>query len=103
LIEGHVGDRLAAALARSSKNRCNIRGVAFAHAQLSNVLEQSWDNEEAHALTIPKRVRIYFRFDRRLLADLARAAARAITDVVRVVSDRPEGAPGIILALKTFN
>jgi hypothetical protein len=54
-------------------------------------------------LTIPKRLRIYFRFDRLLLADLARAAARAITDVVRVVTDRPEGTPGIILALQTFN
>ena len=54
-------------------------------------------------LTIPKRLRIYFRFDRLLLADLARAAARAITDVVRVVTDRPESTPGIILALQTFN
>jgi hypothetical protein len=51
----------------------------------------------------PGEAPIYFRFDRRLLADLAHAAASAITDVVRVVSDRPEGAPGIILALKTFN
>jgi len=29
------------------------------------------------ALSIPKRLRFYFHFDRRLLADLARAAARA--------------------------
>jgi hypothetical protein len=53
-------------------------------------------------LTIPKRLRIYFRVDRRLLAELARAAARAITDVVRVSTGEPRGAPGIILALQTF-
>jgi hypothetical protein len=53
-------------------------------------------------LTIPKRLRIYFRVDRRLLAELARAAARAIGDVVRVVTGEPRGAPGIILALQTF-
>jgi len=53
-------------------------------------------------LTIPKRLRLYFRYDRRLLADLARTAARAITDVVRVSTGEPEGAPGLILALLTF-
>jgi hypothetical protein len=53
-------------------------------------------------LTIPKRLRLYFRYDRRLLADLARAAARAITDVVRASTGETEGAPGLILALQTF-
>jgi hypothetical protein len=53
-------------------------------------------------LTIPKRLRLYFRHDRRLLADLARTAARAITDVVRVSTGQPEGAPGLILALRAF-
>jgi hypothetical protein len=53
-------------------------------------------------LTIPKRLRLYFRYDRRLLADLSRAAARAITDVAHVSTGEPEGAPGLILALQTF-
>lgn len=33
--------------------------------------------------TIPKRLRIYFRFERRLLGDLCRAAARTLTTVYR--------------------
>src|SRR3972149_354533 len=37
-----------------------------------------------------------------LPADPPRAAARAITDVVRVSIGEPEGAPGLILALQTF-
>jgi hypothetical protein len=45
-------------------------------------------------LTIPKRLRLYFRYDRRLLADLARAAARAITDVVRVSTGEDETLDG---------
>jgi hypothetical protein len=33
------------------------------------------------AFTIPKRLRLYFRFDRRLLGDLCRAAARTVITV----------------------
>jgi hypothetical protein len=44
--------------------------------------------------TIPKRLRIYFRFDRRLLGQLCRAAARTVITVYRAVSGRPDTEPG---------
>jgi hypothetical protein len=39
--------------------------------------------------TIPKRLRIYFRFERRLLGDLCRAAARTVITLRRAASGRP--------------
>jgi hypothetical protein len=53
-------------------------------------------------LTIPKRLRIYFRFERRLLGELARAAARTVITLYRTASGRPDGVPGVVGAIQTF-
>ena len=52
--------------------------------------------------TIPKRLRIYFRFDRSLLGDLCRAAARTVITVYRAASGRPDAVPGMVGAIQTF-
>ncbi len=52
--------------------------------------------------TVPKRLRIYFRFDRRLLGDLCRAAARTVITVYRAGSGRPDAVPGMVGAIQTF-
>jgi hypothetical protein len=52
--------------------------------------------------TIPKRLRIYFRFERRLLGDLCRAAARTVITVHRSASGRPDAVPGVVAAIQTF-
>jgi hypothetical protein len=52
--------------------------------------------------TIPKRLRIYFRFERRLLGDLRRAAARTVITVYRAASGRPDAVPGMVGAIQTF-
>ena len=39
---------------------------------------------------IPKRLRIGFRFDRRLLGELCRAAARTVITVCRAASGQPD-------------
>ena len=52
--------------------------------------------------TIPKRLRIYFRFERRLLGELCRAAARTVITVYRAVSGRPDAVPGMVGAIQTF-
>jgi hypothetical protein len=52
--------------------------------------------------TMPKRLRIYFRFDRRLLGDLCRAAARTLITVYRTASGRPDAVPGMVGAIQTF-
>lgn len=52
--------------------------------------------------TIPRRLRIYFRFDRRLLGELCRAAAHTVITVYRTASGRPDGVPGMVGAIQTF-
>jgi Putative transposase len=52
--------------------------------------------------TIPKRLRIYFRFERRLLGELCRAAARTVTTIYRSASGRPDAVPGVVGAIQTF-
>lgn len=52
--------------------------------------------------TLPKRLRIYFRFDRRLLGQLCRAAWEVMRTVFQAVSGRPDAVPGMIRAIQTF-
>jgi Transposase zinc-binding domain len=56
-------------------------------------------NELPHrqfVFTIPKRLRIYFRFERRLLGELCRAAARTVITVYGAASGRPDAVPGVL-------
>jgi hypothetical protein len=52
--------------------------------------------------TIPKRLRLHFRFDRPLLGDLARAAWETVIDVYRNVLGRDDILPGMIVGIQTF-
>jgi len=52
--------------------------------------------------TIPKRLRIFFRFDRGLLGGLARAAWETIVEVFRFVLGRNDVLPGAIAGVQTF-
>ena len=52
--------------------------------------------------TIPKRLRKFFRFDRRLLGELPRVAWQTVLDVYRAVLDRRDVTPGMIGAIHTF-
>ena len=50
---------------------------------------------------LPKRLRPYFQWRRKLLGDLARIAARTATDFVRATLDEPELSVGIALCIQT--
>ena len=52
--------------------------------------------------TVPKRLRLFFRFDRRLLAELPRLAWQTVLEVYRAVLDRDDVVPGMIAAIHTF-
>jgi hypothetical protein len=52
--------------------------------------------------TIPKRLRIYCRYERSLLGELARAAWLTVAEVYRQVLDRDEVAPGMVAGIQTF-
>lgn len=52
-------------------------------------------------LTIPKTLRIFFKYRRRLLGDLSRAAVKALTVYFEALAGE-ELVPGIIVAVQTF-
>jgi hypothetical protein len=51
--------------------------------------------------TIPKRLRVFFKFDRRLLGDLCRCALRSLSRYFEVVAGSAL-TPGVIAAIQTF-
>ena len=53
-------------------------------------------------LTIPKMLRIYFRYDRRLLGDLCRVAAGVIVASFRVLLAAPQAQPGLVVCVHTY-
>ncbi len=52
--------------------------------------------------TIPKRLRIYCRYDRSLLGELARAAWESVVEVYRQVLQRDDVVPGMVAGIQTF-
>jgi hypothetical protein len=52
--------------------------------------------------TIPKRLRLHFRYDRRLLGRLARAAWQTVAEVYRDILKRDDIMPGMIAGIHTF-
>ena len=51
--------------------------------------------------TIPKRLRVFFKFDRRFLGDLCRCALRSLSCYFEVVTGSAL-TPGVIAAIQTF-
>ena len=52
--------------------------------------------------TIPKRLRVYFRYDRSLLGGLCRAAYETVKDVFRLEIDGDSGVLGMVATIQTF-
>src|SRR5665647_3072160 len=52
-------------------------------------------------LTIPKRLRAYYLYRRRLLGEIARVAARTLTAAIRTLTGEPDLAGGIVACLQT--
>jgi hypothetical protein len=52
--------------------------------------------------TVPKRLRVYFRYDRKLLGELCRAAYGTVCDVLGLEVDGSKGVPAMVGAVQTF-
>jgi len=52
--------------------------------------------------TVPKRLRVFFRFDRALLGDLARLAWETVREVYRATLGRDDLLPGALAGIQTF-
>jgi len=63
---------------------------------LADVPHRQW------VFTVPKRLRVFFRYDRKLLGKLCRAAYETICDVFRLEIDSGDGVPAMIGAVQTF-
>ena len=63
---------------------------------LADVPHRQW------VFTIPKRLRVYFRFDRRLLGKLCRTAYDTVCEVFKLEVDGDCGIPAMIGAVQTF-
>jgi len=63
---------------------------------LADVPHRQW------VFTIPKRLRVYFRYDRSLLGKLCKAAYETICDVFKMEIDGDCGVPAMIGAAQTF-
>ncbi|MGK0240065.1 MAG: hypothetical protein ACI92G_003549 [Candidatus Pelagisphaera sp.] len=53
-------------------------------------------------VTIPKRLRKAFQFDRQLLTSLCQTAWLSLRDVIRIRLGTPVGQPGVVIAIQTF-
>ncbi|MBI4865092.1 MAG: transposase zinc-binding domain-containing protein [Candidatus Riflebacteria bacterium] len=53
-------------------------------------------------LTIPKRIRPFFTWNRKLLSKLARAGYLTLRKALRDVTDQPDGHPGCLACVQTF-
>ena len=76
------------------------RAVAFAEWLHTTVLMPVAHRQIV--LTIPKMLRIYFRYDRRLLGDLCRVAAGVIVESLRALLGKSAAEPGLVVCVHTF-
>jgi hypothetical protein len=63
---------------------------------LADVPHRQW------VFTVPKRLRVYFRYDRTLLGKLCRAAYDTVCDVFKLEIDGDCGVPAMVGAVQTF-
>ena len=52
-------------------------------------------------LTVPKRLRAYFLYDRKLLGELSRVATRTVTSFIRTTVDEKDLSVGIVSSIQT--
>jgi len=78
------------------QKRSLLLGIRLAEEAVAPVSHRQW------VLTMPKRLRIFFRYDRGLLGKLCQLAYEAIRDGLRQACGVREGEPGFVGAIQTF-
>ncbi len=53
-------------------------------------------------LTVPKRLQVFFIFDRRLLGELSRCAWKTVRDLYRVGLENRHVVPGMVVSIQTY-
>jgi hypothetical protein len=78
------------------QKRALLLGHRLRDEVLAPVPHRQW------VFTIPKRLRVYFRYDRKLLGKLCRAAYETVCDVFKLEIDGDSGTPAMVGAVQTF-
>jgi transposase-like protein len=76
------------------------RVVSFAEWAEQEVLEKVPHRQ--YVFTIPKMLRIYFKYDRKLLGKLSQCAYETVKEFFREVIPSKEAVPGVILSIQTY-
>ena len=74
--------------------------MILAYHLKENVLEKV--SHRQYVFTIPKRLRLFFKYDRKLLGKLSKAAWEAIRDVFVEVTGIEDAIPAMIAGIQTF-
>jgi len=78
------------------QKRALVLGYRLLNDVLAEVPHRQW------VFTIPKRLRVYFRFTRSLLGDLCRAAYETVCEVMQLEIDDEGCLPAMVGAIQTF-
>ncbi|MBD3243516.1 MAG: hypothetical protein GF331_23195 [Chitinivibrionales bacterium] len=77
-------------------NRALMLGLRLNAQVFDSVPHRQW------VLTVPKRLRVYFRYDRSLLGKKCQAAYGAVCDVYGLEPDAGNGVPAMVAAVQSF-
>jgi hypothetical protein len=78
----------------------NKKVIQFAHHLLETVIFPVQHRQ--YVFSIPKIIRKFFLYDRKLLGKLSQYAAKSLTSYLRMTLGKKSGIPGIIMVIKTF-
>lgn len=76
------------------------RVVEFGEFLYTEVLKEV--SHRQWVFSIPKRLRCYFMYDRKLLAKLSRCAWKVLCDYLKSSSGDKDSVPGVVIAVQTF-
>lgn len=63
---------------------------------LAPVVHHQW------VFTVPKRLRLFFLYDRRLLGDQSRCAWQTVRDLYRAGLEDRRAVPGMVVSIQTY-
>ncbi|MFH1283487.1 MAG: transposase [bacterium] len=76
------------------------KSVMFAEFMMGNVLNPVPHRQ--YVFSIPKMLRVYFRYNRKLLTMLSRLAYESMQEYIMAVLNKPKGELGVVLVIQTF-
>jgi hypothetical protein len=80
---------------------CHAKRVALFASRLESKVLAGVPHRQ-YVFTIPKLLRLHFRFDRRLLGLLSACAYQSVLEMMRAVVCEPRAVPGMVASIQTY-